>query len=199
MAAPPLLTDFSPAYWMNTALKWGMAPFQGTKFSYVSPAIGDGGATTATANVDIAPAQQNLNVMATVQPGGDAGFGLLFDQCATVAAYTGVRFSMQGSTGGCALELQFQTFEQRPKDQSPPGGCDRAAGASCYGYPVAKDLPTPPNTTDWITVDVPFGGVTGWSATVAAEIVGLQWQLTAAAGLPPCAASLRIDDIQFVM
>jgi len=199
VSPPALLTDFSPAYWMNTTGKWGMVPFQGNKYSFASPAVVDGGLSTSTANVDIAVDQQNLNVMATVVPGAYAGFGLLFDQCATVAAYSGVRFSMQGSTGGCALELQLETYDQRPGNQSPPGGCDRDAGVSaCLNYPVAHDLPTPANTADWITVDVPFSSVTGWSATAAGEIVGLQWQLTLPAGGAACAANFRIDDVQFV-
>jgi hypothetical protein len=197
--APQLLTDFSPAYWMNITNKWGMAPFQGTKYSYASQDIVDGAMSTSMATVDVAVAQQNLNVVATVQPGGYAGFGLVFDQCATFAAYTGVRFSMQGTTGGCALELQVQTFDQRPRDQTPPGGCDRAAGASCNNYPVAQNLPPPPDATDWSTIDVPFTSLTGWSTAAVSQIVGLQWQLTVPPGMPACAANFRIDDIQLAL
>jgi len=197
VAAPSLLTDFSPVTWMNTSGKWGTAGFTGSKYSYASPATGDAGMSTASATVDVAPTAQNLNFVATVPAGGFAGFGLLFDQCATVAAYDTVQFVLTGTTGGCDLELQLQTFDQRPNDQSPPGGCDRKGGATCFNYPMVTGLPAPPTATDVITVSVPFSSLSVWNDTLAKEIVAVQWQLTAP-GTAACDANLRVDDIRFV-
>jgi hypothetical protein len=158
--------------------------------------MGDAAMSTASATVDIAATAQNLSFIAMVQPGGYAGFGLLFDQCGTVAAYHAIQFTLGGTTGGCDLQLQLETFEQRPKDQTPPGGCDRAGGATCSSYPAALNLPTPPTSTGAITVKVPFASLSGWNATLATEIVGVQWQLTSPG--PSCSVNLRIDDVTFV-
>jgi hypothetical protein len=58
-------------------------------------------------------------------------------------------------------------------------------------------LMTPPDDTTAITVNVPLSSFNGWSATTAAEVVGLQWQLTNPT-TATCAASLTVDDVKFL-
>jgi hypothetical protein len=197
-----LITDFGTCTWHNTAGKFGLCPITGSPYTYAGPTAVDGAAmSVASKSADLTA--QNMEFMATVEAGGGyAGFGLQFDECVDLSNFHGVQFTLIGTTGGCDLQLQFQTFEQRPTTQNPPGSCDSTAG-SCYGYPAQLQLQQPPDMTTPITVQVMFANVTNWTATTAKEVVGLQWQLTVPA--PPdggtqitCAADLRFDDVALI-
>lgn len=195
-----LLTDFSSTYWSNTTGKWGMAPVIGGKFSYAGPAAVDGAAmSTATATVDTAA--QNLQFTATVEPAGYAGVGLSFDECATVGTFNAVQFTLLGTTGGCALEVQVQTYDEKPTTQSPAGGCT----ANC-SYRAKTNLALPTSDTDKTTVTVGLNAtdLPGWTDIEAAQIVGLQWQVTVPAPVDggsqtACTVDMRIDDVTFLM
>ena len=109
--------------------------------------------------------------------------------------------SFSGTASACDLELQVQTFDQRPTTQTPPGGCDSSAG-SCYGYPVTKKIGTPSSTATTITLTL--ADFSKWSTANAKQVVGLQWQVTVStasatddAALPSCTADFTIDDIKF--
>lgn len=147
----------------------------------------------------------NLHLVGTVNAGDYAGGGLGFYACATAASYTKVSFTLAGSFSGtateCDLELQIQTFDQRPNNQTPPGGCDPSG--SCYGYPVAKKIGTPSSTPSTITLNL--ADFANWSSANAKQVVGLQWQVTVPtgtvgtddAGTSSCAADFTVDDVKF--
>jgi hypothetical protein len=194
-----LLTDFSD-YNMGSG-KWGpVGSLRGSRFSYAAPAMDGGLASTASWAIDTTAADADLHFTATVEPSAYAGVGLSFDACATLAGYSGLRFAISGSLGGCALELQIQTFSQKPTNENPAGGCDRSL-MDCYAFP-RKLMVAMPTSTD-MTITVPFAELEGWTAANAAEVVGIQWQVTVPAvedgGVQTaCSVDLRIDDVAFV-
>jgi hypothetical protein len=150
-------------------------------------------------------AEKNLHFVGTINAGDYGGGGLSFYACASVASYTSVSFSLSGSLAGtaaeCDLELQVQTFDQRPTTQTPPGGCDSSAG-SCYGYPVKTKIGSPSSTAT--TIKLTLADFSKWSTANAKQVVGLQWQVTVPtsattsdAALPSCTADFRVDDVKF--
>jgi len=122
------------------------------------------------------------------------GGGLQFDQCATAASFAGIQFDIAGSTGGCALELQLQTYADRPATASPAGGC-----ASGCTSPVKVNLATSG------TVAVMFSDLTGGTPSPfsAAQLVQIQWQFTIPPGVDggiqtPCSVNMTFDNITFI-
>jgi len=191
-AAPATLTDFSD--WNPISGKWGSAnSILGGLFNYAS--------TMSTLQVSVvdkptAAGDKALHFVGNVVPamtgGGYAGGGLSFDICATAAAYTGISFSVSGSTGGCALELQLQTYSTKPIANN--GGCQSGCSSASKG-----------NLTVPGTVTVSFSDLTGAAPTAfsSTELVGIQWQLTIPEGAPgapqmPCPVDLYFDDVTFV-
>ena len=189
--ATATLTDFSD--WNGTTGRWGTAPgITGRIFGY------HGAASTHTATVDTTAGAFHLT--GTVMPAtpttsdGYIGGGLQFDSCATAASFTGIQFDVAGSTGGCLLEVQLQTYADRPATQSPSGGC-----ASACSSPVKRNLATSG------TVTAMFGDLTGGAPSPfsAAELVQIQWQLTIPPGVDggiqtPCTVDMTFDNVKFV-
>jgi hypothetical protein len=191
--ATPLLTDFSAmaAGWHAAAGKWGtIGNLTGSGFNYAS--------TGSTMNWKVDTAAENFvlygNVMA---PGGYGGGGMSFDQCVNTAVYTGVQFTLGGTTAGCALKLQVQTYSQQAVANG--GGCV----ANCYGFP-SETLAT---TTGPVVVkfaDLAGTGQPATAAAIAQELIGLQWQFESPppvgdAGQPDCTGiNLTIDNVSFV-
>ncbi len=176
--------DWNPA----TQMFGGSGPLAGALFSYAG--------TGSTATVVVDTGARNLHFTAAVAAANYAGFGLSFDACTSAASYNAVQFSIAGTVGGCALELQAQTYSDKAVDI----GGDCVSGCN---LPVKKNLPT---TTVAATVTVPFADLTTGAPRPfnAAEIVGLQWQITVP--LPPdggaqrpCAVDLRLDDIKYLV
>jgi hypothetical protein len=190
-AAPATLTDFSD--WNPTSGKWGSAnSVIGGIFQYNST-----GSTlqVAVAAKPGATGDNALHFSGTVVPamtgGGYAGGGLSFDVCATAAAYTGIGFTVSGSTGGCALELQLQTYSTKPATNG--GGCQ----TGCVS--AGKTNLTVPGP---VTVSFSDLSAAGPGPFSAAELVGIQWQLTippGVAGAPqaPCTVDMYVDDVTF--
>ena len=116
---------------------------------------------------------KDLHGVGMVASGGYGGVGLSYCACSTVAAFTQVSFTVAGSWPGCNLQMQIKTFDQTPTGQNPMGGCD---AGSCYNYPAL--LMVAPSSSAPMTVTVPLSSFSNWSATNAAEVVGLQWQWT---------------------
>ena len=200
--AMALLTDFGSATWNNTAGKWGTpGNLTGAVYSYGGNKLTDAGMATALMQM-VDTTAMNTVLSGTVAAGDYGGGGLSFDSCVNTTTYTGVQFTLGGTTGGCDVYFQVQTFVEQ--GIANKGGCDpSAAGASCYSFPQMK-LASP---TGMVTVhfsDLAGGMPTGASA-IAAQIVGLQWQFQSAApataGGPQtdCTGiNLTIDDVQFV-
>ena len=109
------VTDFSD--WKGGSGRWGeLLGLWGNIYSYKGP---DG--STMSAAVE----NQALHVTGAVTANDYGGAGLSFQVCTTVASFTHVQFTLSGSSPGCDLELQIKTFDQQPKQQTPPGGCDQ--------------------------------------------------------------------------
>jgi len=198
--ASALITNFSPATWNDALAQWGTAGnLTGKIFRYGGGRTIDGGAATllSAPTVDTTAANPALSIRGDVVSADYAGVGMPFDQCVNTTAYGGFRFTFAGTTAGCDLFLQVQTYSQVPVASS--GACV----ANCYQYPRMK-LPI---GTGPITVTFAALAGSGLPATadgMRAEIRGLQFQLQSPTPVgggpqPSCLGiNLTLDDVQFV-
>lgn len=183
------MTDFSD--YSTTTGKWGSPTgIYGAIYSY-------GGANTSTtmkATVEGTP--KGLHLTGSVMSSDWGGGGVSFNVCSTVASFTQVQFSLVGTSPGCDLELQIQTFDQRPTTQVPAGGCT----ANCYGFPVVKKVAVPSATS--ATITTPLSSFSNWSTANANQVVGLQWQFTGTQLDPDagvgCPIDVTIGNIKFL-
>jgi hypothetical protein len=185
-----LVTDFSD--WNATTSRWGSGTtLSGGIFTYAGNS-----ATINAAKVEGTP--QGLHITGSVPGAGYGGGGLTFMSCVTAASFTQVQFSIYGSASGCNLEMQIQTFDQRPTSQTPPGGCDQAGGESCFNFPTRAqitDVSSAIPASSPRVVRTALTDFSNWSAANAGQVVGLQWQLTSNNG---CSADLTIAGARFV-
>jgi hypothetical protein len=128
-----------------------------------------------------------------------AGGGMSFGRCVHTTAYTGVTFTLAGTTAGCDLLFQLQTYSQQSTANN--GLCDSTT-TSCFHFPnVRVTVGAAPIVVRFS--DLANTGQPTDAAALAAEIVGLQWQLQSAAppaggSQQPCAGvSLSIDNVAF--
>jgi hypothetical protein len=153
-----------------------------------------------SSNVDTAA--KTLHGTGTLVSGDYAGIGLSFSVCATVTSFSQVQFTVSGSWEGCDMELQVKTFDQQPINQTPAGGCYQDASAGCYNFPVKRKVSAP--SAEPTTVVVPFSELSNWSDANAAQVVGMQWQFTAATpdpGADPstgCNIEVNVTGIKFL-
>jgi glucuronoarabinoxylan endo-1,4-beta-xylanase len=184
------VTDFSD--WKSS--KWGNSSgLYGYMYSYP-------GTKGSTMSASADASAKSMNIKGSVMAGDYGGAGLSFAVCATVTSFSQVQFTLSGSSPGCDLELQIKTFDQQPVSQNPAGGCYQDASASCYNFPVKKQVAVP--SSDSTSVEVQLSDFSNWSDANAAQVVGLQWQFTGA-NLDPdassgCPIDVTITDIKFV-
>jgi hypothetical protein len=189
--ADPLLSDFSATSWNAASGRWGTpGNLTGSIFSY-------SGSTDKTMSAKVSSG--SLVVSGDVAAGSYGGAGMAFATCINTAKYTGFQFTLGGSTAGCDLLFQVQTFSQQAA--SSGGGC--ASGSSCYNFPAAKvQIADSPVTVHF--ADLANTGMPAAAADLAKEIVGAQWQLQSASPAAGAAQSdcsginLTIDDVKFV-
>ena len=168
---PGGVTDFTD--WKPATGRWGdPLGLDGAIYPYAGPM-----GSTMSANVEASA----LRMRGSLAPGDYAGAGLAFLICTTVTSFTQIEFTLSGSSPGCDMELQIKTFDQHPRTQTPPGGCDPANPAGCYNFPVVKRVAVPTATPTKVVT--PLSSFTNWSEANAAQVVGLQWQFTTSA--PP--------------
>lgn len=190
-----LVTDFTD--WNATASTWGRSSgVSGTLFGYA----GDG-ANMSTPSVGGSP--MGLHLAGTIPGRGYGGGGLQFSTCATAAAYHQLQFNYYGSAKGCDVMVLIQTFDQA----TGHGGCNLDAGA-CYGFPAfttivdASTAITSPATVTRSLSDFRRPGGSAWSASDAAQVVGIQWQFTAtpqASDAPVnCVVDFTITSVAFL-
>jgi hypothetical protein len=137
-----------------------------------------------------------LHLVGSVPSNGYAGGGLTFLSCVTVGTNTKISFDAYGSAGSCAIEMQLQTFDQRPNDLSPPGGCVKASdGSGCFTFPRKSQVVSLATTVaaPGTAVSATLSSLTNWSAAAGTQIVGLQWQFTGA-----CSIDATFTNIKFV-
>src|SRR5882672_5835827 len=167
--ARALLTDYSPTTWDGATQNWGtIGNLTGRNFAYA----GSGAGTALTAVVDTTAG--NLVLSGSVAVNDYAGGGLAFDQCVHTTAYTGVQMRLGGTSGGCELVFSVQTFEQQTIGNK--GGCDQST-TSCFHFPGVRVQPgAAPIVVRFASLQ---NGFPTDPAAIAAQIVGLQWQLQA--------------------
>ena len=182
-----MITDFTD--WNATTAHWGTGALTGNIYQYGSSAT-----TMNAAKVEGTP--PGLHLSGSI-PSGYGGGGLTFFSCVTVASFTKVSFEIYGSATNCAIELQLQTYDQRPAEQTPPGGCKSDGGTSCFKFPVKSQVVSLSGTVaaPGTAVSVTLSGMTNWSTSAAGQIVGMQWQFTSSGGT--CAANATITNIKF--
>jgi len=189
------LVDFSPQEWSNSSGKWcDESGYHGSIYSYKNAAQ-----FPSDVNMQRVDADEAFHLVLGVSGGQYGGGGLAFEGgCMDLSAFSGIKFTAaiaSGSQANCPLQLQLPTFDQRPMNQSPPGGCDSAAG-SCFNYPTATALPSlssdPANPTQVVLPFTSFSRIDG----ALTQVVGLQWQVNATGGA--CTVEFVFDNIDFI-
>jgi hypothetical protein len=188
--ADPLVADFSPATINGNKIRWGGASDL-TLFTYD---YHDNGSSSSRQIQSDA-----FNFSGQVNPGaGDsyAGGGMHFDSCVNTTSYTGVQFTLTGTSGGCTIAFDLQTYAQQAMNER--GGC----ASYCYHFP--NRVVTPQTTPTTISFSqLADTGIPATAAAMASEIMGMRWQLEPAsgqadAGEVACSFDLTVDDVKFV-
>ena len=190
------VTDFSYREWNAGSGHWcDESGFHGSIYSYTNTQI-----TADTHSQTVNTDDSSLHISLSVSAGQYGGGGLQFDGgCVDVSAYSGVQFTaavVSGSLTPCPLQLQIQTFDQRPNKQNPGtpnGGCDQST-TSCYNFPAATNIAV--SSTDAKNpslIMLPFSSFSRISGALN-QVVGLQWQVNASAA---CTVELAFSNIAF--
>ena len=180
--APPsgLITDFT-SFDTTGGGRWTSSNgLSGIRFWY------HGGTSTSTFDFDAT--KSDLRLVASVVAASYAGGGILFDVCETAGTNTRLQFTVTGTTN-CGVELQLQTYAQKPSTDMPAGGC---ATGTCSTYPRAASLSV---ATSPVTVT--FTSMTNWTTASASQLVGIQWQVTSSASAA-CTADLHFDNVKLL-
>jgi hypothetical protein len=185
------VTNFTD--WNAGTSRWGTGTLIGTIYSFASTSP----AATMTAKVEGTP--PGLHLVGSTSSTGYAGGILTFLSCVTTASFTKILFDVYGSAANCAIELQLQTFDQRPTtNQDPPGGCVQAAdGSGCFTFPKKSQVVDPTTlTTTPKTVTTTLNTMTNWTTAEGTQIVGVQWQFTSN-GSSTCTPGATFTNIKF--
>jgi hypothetical protein len=145
------------------------------------------------------PIVQPLPLVADALPGvqvtfapenatGWAGFGLAFTGCVDATAYTGVRFTVAGDLGTCALNFGVVPTQQQAT----------AFGGACTGECIPPySAPLPLGTSTVAFADLNGGYPEG--PVDQARLQNVQWSFKLRDGSgPPCRAHLTVTDVAFV-
>lgn len=184
-----LITDFSA--WNATTSTWTSGSLSGNAYRY--------GSSNSSTAIKVEGTPAGLHLTGSVPSNNYGGAGLTFLSCVSVTAFTKVSFEVYGSAQNCQIELQLQTYDQRPADQTPPGGCKADGGSSCYKFPNASQIVNlgstvaPPGTT----VSITLSSMTNWTSAASGQIVGMQWQFTPNSG-NTCSPNATFTNVKFV-
>jgi hypothetical protein len=192
--ASALVTDFSPASFNGNRGQSGGDPnLTFFTYSYRDPDAPDGNSSDKVENGAFTFAGDVVSPGSAPSYGGG---GMHFDSCVNTTTYTGVQYTLTGSSGGCTVYFDLQTYSQQALRER--GGC----ASYCYHFPRKAVVPgaTP------ITVrfsELEGTGIPASAAAMASEIMGMRWQLELApgevdAGHNDCSFSLTVDDVKFV-
>jgi hypothetical protein len=165
--------------------------------------FGYAGAVTSEAGVQskvsatIDKTAGHVTLAGTVNPADYAGGGLAFATCVDSSSWTGVQFTLGGTSDGCDITFQLQTESQEPP--SNKGTCP----GSCYNFPQVKvTIPTDGTPTVIKFSDLMGTGMPSASLDFEKEMFGLQWQFTSVA--PPdggvqvgCMPMMTISDVMW--
>jgi len=188
----PLIADFSAASFNNNKGRWGGA-LNLTLFTYGYRAPNTNDTSEDTL------AGEAFGLSGQVMPSYNdsyAGGGIHFDSCLNTTTYRGVQFNLTGSSGGCTIYFELQTYSQEPINER--GGC----ASYCFQFPRIAVTPRPTPITVYFS-DLAGTGIPSSPTGIASEIMGLRWQLElpsapADDGAPTCTFSITIDDVKLV-
>jgi hypothetical protein len=170
---PGVLIDFA-TYATDDSGKWGASAkgqLTGGTSRYHGPNDTD---LTATAE------SGSLRLTGTITATGYVGVVFWFGPCVDASAFTGITFSVGGTTGGAVMKAQIQTHEDYPVDvANSKGGCSFTncdqRFTECAGPTYQLVVPVTPEP-----VDLPWSSFAGGTPTpevTPAGLVGLQYQL----------------------
>ena len=179
-------------------------------FTTASPAFGgpdfSGGVSVFGAGITRDASTTALHITGMVTGYGH-GFNIWFSYCSTLAAYTGITFTISGTTAATAMpntiDFQIQTntdYPWQPRPQDMKGGCTAPDPTMAYSVCIAPTLNVPlgaaPQTVTWAQM---MGGTpTAWSPTMSpSEVIGLQWQFPWSSTATAYAVDITLDNIQF--
>jgi hypothetical protein len=180
---------------------WGTSgQLTGSVFGYPGSKTNDAGVkSSVTAKVTPATGM-NLELSGTVVAADYAGGGMAFGTCVDSTNWTGIQFTLGGTSNGCSITFQLQTESQEPT--SAKGTC---TASSCYNFPqVPITIPATAGTPTIVKFsDLAGTGMPSAAADFEKEMFGLQWQFTSAA--PPdggmqvgCSPDMTITDVMWV-
>ena len=166
-----------------------------------------GGVSVFGAGVTRDMTTSNLHVTGTVAGYGE-GFNLWFTSCSTLAAYTGVAFTLTGMTTDATapntMIFHIQTnadypWQVRPADRK--GACTAASAVEAFSLCIPPSMPTQlsnlPNLVSWS--EMMGGSPTVWHPVMSPfEVVGLQWQFPWSAGRQAYSVDVTLDDVRFI-
>jgi hypothetical protein len=128
-----------------------------------------------------------------------SGFGIYLNSCSTIAAYSGVTFTLSGNTMSVdnANKLRFviQTNSDEPIDTTnKKGTCPGMPGNGCNS--PRKEGIMPMDTAQSVAF-TDLGNGEPVAALNPAEVVGIQWQIDPDASKMPFSIDLKLDDFKF--
>ena len=139
-----------------------------------------GGITTFGTTLMRDTSTDNIHVTGMVD-GYGYGFGLYFQTCVDLHAYTGVSFKLKGTAGTTPmLTFQVQTnpdYPWMPRPMDMKGGCTAMDITNPFGECVAPNKSIPVTATE-ATVSVLFTDLMGGKPTATADatqVLGIQW------------------------
>jgi len=188
--ANPLITDFTDGGgWCASSGKWGTTGnLVGSLFSYKGPMTGTMISHAVTSGA--------LHLKGDVMVADYAGGGMAFDACVNTQTYSGLQFVLSGNAAGCNVQVQVQTYSQQVTQNR--GGCSSEDGGTCFQFPKLSFLPLDAGTTSVLWTDLESTGMPATAAGIAAEIVGVQFQLQAESGAACMGFDVSVDDLRFI-
>lgn len=187
----PLIGDFAAGTFNNNKGRWG-GPLNLTLYVYEYHAPN----TNNTGSYSVEDDQFKFS--GQVMPSDNftyAGGGIHFDSCLNTTTYKGIQFTLTGTSGGCTIYFELQTYSAQPINER--GGC----ASYCFDYPRMVVTPRSAPTTVYFS-DVAGTGVPGTAAGIASEVMGVRWQLELPsgvdAGTTSCTFNLAVDDVKLV-
>ncbi len=146
-----------------------------------------------------------LHITGSIAANHYAGFGFYFgpNQGSDASKYTGFAFSLAGSLGNSAVDVQMQMTDDYPLNSNNKGKCDYiTADAGQWVYcknPHASLTALLPSVTATAqTAQIPWTSLAGGnpvSAVDPTQLLGIQFQFNC--GSAACAVDITLDDLTF--
>ena len=188
----------------GTAAWWGSGDFTGGFSTFA----GTGSMLTidmANATAGVVPA---IHITGTVG-GYGVGFNFWFAYCSDLSAFTGVKFTLKGTTGYTTtpngIDFQPQTntnYPWQPRPDDKKGACTSPTPDNPWNDCVAPSksitLSDTAQTILWSDTALANGKPAPFSATTSPkEIVGLQFQFPWAESATAYMVDVTLDDVSF--